>query len=584
MTIDPIPIQEPAKEMTLRDYFYILLKRRNIIITFFAVVATIAAIINISSPDVYTTSSQVLIQDPMKPVKDMPEAQGISFGMEYLNTQLEIMKSISVASSVVEELDLTTKYPQIFGLDPKGAAKRIKGMISIKQVGDSRVFYAICKSTNSNLSAEVANALVDVYVEKNIIASFLMSKDLVEKWFPGERGGRLKLETLYGKLGGLSRDEMIQSLPTVAMNPKIIELKTKKEKLEQDLTRYAKKYTDRHPKVINAKRELQIIKEEMKNAVEAIVNEIKDAMSGKFQTSNIKIIEYADVPQAPTGPKRLRNFILISIMALFIGCSLVIFVDYLDNTVKTQEDVERHIKLPYLGYVPLVKDKKKIVANPDEHKSSLMEALRNIRTSIVFSAPPDLLKSMLVTSALPQEGKSTISVNLAIAIAADGTRTLLVDGDMRRPSLHKMLDLNNTLGLSNYLTSKISIDDIIQETKFQNLKFVSCGPIPPNPSELFGSYRMKDLLDEAKTRFDRIIFDAAPIFGISDSVVLAKALDGTIQVIRFGKVSWDVVNKSKNRLQGLGVKITGVIVNSVDIRKESYYYKYYDYTYHKYYE
>ena len=187
-------------------------------------------------------------------------------------------------------------------------------------------------------------------------------------------------------------------------------------------------------------------------------------------------------------------------MGLFLAFGLALFIDHLDNTVKTQEDVEKHIKLPYLGYVPLMKMKDKssspapkdyIVVNPDETKSSLLEALRNIRTSIIFSAPPDVLKSILITSALPKEGKSTISLNLAVTIASDGARTLLVDGDMRRPSLHKMFELKNETGFSNYLTSRMKLDDIIQDTKFQNLKFVSCGPIPPNPSELFGSYRIK---------------------------------------------------------------------------------------------
>jgi len=281
-------------------------------------------------------------------------------------------------------------------------------------------------------------------------------------------------------------------------------------------------------------------------------------------------------------------------MALFAGCSLTLFIDYLDNTVKTQDDVEKHIKLPYLGYVPFVKEqladkkainaKQYILVNPLEQKSALLEALRNIRTSIIFSAAPGSLKSILITSALPKEGKSTVSFNLAIAISSDGSRTLLVDGDMRRPSLHKMAGIKNSIGLSNYLTSKMTLDEILQSTQFSNLKLITCGPIPPNPSELFNSYRMKELLNEASTKFDRIIFDGAPIFGISDSVVLAKMLDGVIQVIRFGKVTWDIANKSKQRLQDLGVKITGIIINGVDTKKESYYYKYYDYRYHKYYE
>ncbi len=593
MSMDSILLQESPEEATLKDYFYAILKRRNIVVTLFILAASISTIANLISPDIYSASAQILIQDPMKPLTDKREIQPVSFGADYISTQLEIMKSIAVASSVAERSDLATRYPQIFSINTKSAARRVKGMINIGQIGDSRIFYVTAKSRDPKLSAEIANGLVDVYVEKNVITSFLMSKDLIAKWFP-ESGGKIKVETVYGKLKELSRDEIVQSLPSVATNPKIIELKSKKEKLEQDLVAFSKRYTDKHPKVINTKKELQITKEEIKATIDKIVNEIKDAVSGKFQTSNIKIVEYAEIPQAPIGPKRLRNILLVTIMALFTGCGLAIFIDRLDNTVKTQEDVERRIGLPYLGYVPLVKtsqnpskkesDVNYIIADPNEHKSALMEALRNIRTSIIFSAPPDSLKSILITSAFPQEGKSTVAANLAIAISADGAKTLLVDGDMRRPKLHKMFGLKNSVGLSNYLTSKLKIGDVLQETPFQNVKIISCGPIPPNPSELFGSYRMKELLAEAKTDFDRILFDGAPIFGISDSVILAKALDGVIQVVRFGKVTWDIGNKSRQRLQSLGIKITGVVINCVDVKKESYYYKYYDYNYHKYYE
>lgn len=597
MPTDLILGQESAQEPTLKDYFYIVLKRKNIVITLFIIVAIAAAIYNITNPDIYAASAQILIQDPIKPLTNMPEAQPSSLGWQhqasFLNTQLELMKSISIASSVVEKFDLISKYPELLGKNIRSAAKRIRGMINIKQVRDSRIFYVIVRSTNPRFSADIANGFVDVYVEKNVIATFLSSKDLIAKWFP-ETDGAAKAENIYGKLKDLSRDEMVQSLPSVITNPKIIELKAKRDNLERNLAAFTQKYTDKHPKVINTQKDLQVLKEEIKATAENIVNQIKDAVSNKYEVSNIKVIEYAEAPRAPIGPKRMKNFLLVTVMGLLTGCALAIFIDYLDNTVKTQDDVEKHVRLPYLGYVPFVKkeqasdkkptDKVYIIVNPGEPKSSLMEALRNIRTSIIFSAPPDSLKSILVTSALPQEGKSTIVINLAIAFAADGTRTLLVDGDMRRPSLHKAAGLKNSLGLSNYLTSKISLDDVLQDTNFKNLNAISCGPIPPNPSELFNSYRMKELLNEAKARFDRILFDGAPIFGISDSVILAKTLDGVIQVIRFGKVTWDIVNKSKQRLQSLGVKITGVIINGVDISKESYYYKYYDYTYHKYYE
>lgn len=584
-------MQDMAPSPTFKDYLDTLLKRKHLVITFFVVVVSITAVYNITRPDIYAASAQILIQEPV--LWNAPDIRKASHSMDYLNTQIEVMKSVSVTSAVVEKANLAEKYPRIVGTDVKSAAKKIAEMIGTKQIGSSRIFYVTIKSTNPYFCAEVTNTLVDEYIEKDVMSSFLSSKDLLKKWFPEEEG-KIKVEDIYGKLKELSADEMTQSFPLVVKDPKVIELKTKKENLERNLAADIKKYTDKHPKIINAKRELQIVKEDIRARANSIVNETKDTMSDKFQISNVKVIEYAEVPQAPVGPKRMKNFLLISIMALFAGCGLVLFIDYLDNTVKTQDDVERHIRLPYLGYVPFVKeragDKKTadskgyVVINPNEQKSAFLEALRNIRTSVIFSAAPDSLKSILITSALPKEGKSTIAFNLAVAISSDGSRTLLVDGDMRRPSLHKMAGIKNAAGLSNYLTSKIALDEVLQDTQFQNLKLMTCGPIPPNPSELFSSYRMKELLDEAKARFDRIIFDGAPIFGISDSVILAKTLNGVIQVIRFGKVTWDIANKSKQRLQDLGVKITGIIINGVDIQKESYYYKYYDYRYHKYYE
>ncbi len=589
MPPESISRQETIPEPRLKDYIDILFKRRSVIISFFVAVITISGIYNITRPNIYAASAQILIQDPIKLYTDMPEVQQSIYNIK---SQLEVMKSMSIMASAAERLDLISKYPQILGSDLKTAARRAAGMVNIKQVGESRIFDVSVKTADPNLAAELANGLVDEYIEKDIMTSYLLSKDLMKKI---NEEKRTRPGDSFGKPREASKDDIILSLPSVTRNPKIMELKARKEALENKLSAYSQRYTDKHPKVIETKREIQSIREQIKSAANEIVGELKDVTSGKFQVSNVKIIEYAATPQWPIGPNRMKNFLLLTIMAFFTGCSLALVVDYLDNTVKTQDDVERHIKLPYLGYVPLIKEKinitkegatipSHIIIKPDEHTSPLLEAFRNIRTSIIFSAPPGALKSMLVTSAFPKEGKSTITFNLAITMANDGSRTLLVDGDMRRPSLHKMSGLENSEGLSNYLTSKISIDKVIQETPYQNLKLITCGPIPPNPSELFSSYRMKELLEEAKTKFDRIIFDSAPIFGISDSVVLAKALDGVIQVIKFGKVTWEMANRSKERLQNLGVKITGIIINGVDTEKESYYYKYYDYHYHKYYE
>src|SRR3989338_3317236 len=298
--------EEQAEEPTFQDYFTKIIKRKNIVITFFIITALTAAIYNIRSPDIYASSAQIIIQNPVNPLTNTPQPQRYAYEM-YLASQVELMKSASVINAVVEKLELTSKYPQVLGADTKAAGRKIRGMISIKQVGDSRVFYVTAESSDPRLCADVANGLVDEYIEKNIMAYFLTSKDLIKKWFP-ETEEKVKVETIYGKLKALSRDEMVQSLPVVLKDPKIAELRAKKEKQERELASYSKKYTDKHPKVISAKRELQMAREEMKAASNKIVNDIKDTVSGRFEISNVKVIEYGEVPQAPIGPNRKKKF------------------------------------------------------------------------------------------------------------------------------------------------------------------------------------------------------------------------------------------------------------------------------------
>src|SRR3989338_8154824 len=219
--------EEQAEEPTFQDYFTKIIKRKNIVITFFIIIALAAAIYNIRSPDIYASSSQIIIQNPVNPLTNTPQPQRYAYDMYSIASQVEVMKSASVINAVVEKLDLTSKYPQVLGADTKAAGRKIRDMISIKQVGDSRVFYVTAASSDPRLSADIANGLVDEYIEKNVMASFLTSKDLIKKWFP-ETEEKVKVETIYGKLKVLSRDEMVQSLPVVLKDPKIAELRAKK--------------------------------------------------------------------------------------------------------------------------------------------------------------------------------------------------------------------------------------------------------------------------------------------------------------------------------------------------------------------
>lgn len=219
----------------------------------------------------------------------------------------------------------------------------------------------------------------------------------------------------------------------------------------------------------------------------------------------------------------------------------------------------------------VVEQSRKIVVeiNP---RSFISEQFRTTRTNINFSMPAGELRTLLFTSSIQAEGKSTVSVNIAHLLAQEGKRVLLVDSDMRKPTLHMTMNSSNTLGLSNYLTDNCLLNDAVQDAETPNLSFMTSGPIPPNPSELLASGRFDKMLDELKTRFDMIIFDAPPLLSVTDSQILANKSDGTVLIVRAGKTPKDSVKRAKELLVSSQAKILGVILNQFIIDKDHYYY------------
>lgn len=303
-----------------------------------------------------------------------------------------------------------------------------------------------------------------------------------------------------------------------------------------------------------------------------------------MQTSRIRIVDPAEVPKTPVRPKRGQNFILSCILGAVLGIGLAFFLEYLDSTIKTAEDIELYVKLPFLGYVPSAQ--KEAHSNKDMdlicHQNSgvrIAEAFRSIRTSIIFSSPEDRpLKTILVTSTIPQEGKSSIAVNLATVFAQKNEQVIIVEADMRKHRLAQSFDLENKDGLSSFLAGTADLEKIIKKTSVPNLSLMPAGPVPPNPAELLTSAKVTWLLEELKKRFDRIIIDSPPVLTVADTSILANIVDGTIEVIRAGFVNLEAVLRTKQRLMEVKARVIGVILNNVEIKKEdSYYYYHYYY-------
>jgi succinoglycan biosynthesis transport protein ExoP len=309
-------------------------------------------------------------------------------------------------------------------------------------------------------------------------------------------------------------------------------------------------------------------------------------LTGGLKSSNIRIVDKAEVPLIPVKPRIKLNILISVIMGTLLGLGLAFFFEYMDNTVKNTDDVERYVKLPLLGSVPIMKSKNGTLPETvtlSDPKSTISEAYRSIRTGIIFSSTNNQHQSLLVTSAEPKEGKTATTCNLAIAMAQAGNRVLLIDADMRKPKVHKVFNLDNSVGLSSLLVNQGKLEQAIQKTSLPNLMVLTSGPIPPNPSELLGSEQMKKLLGGLKKGFDRVLVDSPPTVAVTDSTILSNTLDQTLLVVSSGQTSREVVLRCKQILSECASQMVGVVLNNFSIRHRDYYYSkysyYYDYRY-----
>jgi len=272
---------------------------------------------------------------------------------------------------------------------------------------------------------------------------------------------------------------------------------------------------------------------------------------------------------------------LALIVGLVTGVGLAFFFEYLDNTIKLPEDVKQYLKTPYLGPVPLFTSEK--AGNPDDGahqdlvalhspKSSASESYRGIRTSILFSSAESAPQVILVSSAAPKEGKTITAANLGVTMAQANGKTIILDCDMRRPSMHRLFGTSKDVGVSNLLVGGGSIKEAIVHTRIPNLDIIPCGPIPPNPSEMLGSARMLTLLNGLRKLYAHILIDSPPSTAVTDAVVLSRTADGVIMVVRTGETAREIVKNGLAHFGAVGSNILGTVLNGVDMRGNGYYY------------
>jgi polysaccharide biosynthesis transport protein len=325
-----------------------------------------------------------------------------------------------------------------------------------------------------------------------------------------------------------------------------------------------------------------------KQLYEGLLQRLKEAqVSAGLKASNIRIVDSAEVPKGPVKPRVLLNLVLGIILGLGAGVGLAFFQEYLDKTLKTPDEVERLLRLPSLGVLPKfhrngtspVDEDSLVPAVPDEVVSlapsiqtnpESIEAFRSLRTSILLSASP-VPKLILVTSALPGEGKTTTAVNLGATLTSLGSRVVIVDCDMRRPSCHRSLGVQNSPGFVQCLTGRVGLREaILAVPGVANLSVIPCGPIPPNPAEILSSPLAGELLRKLRAEFDYVLVDSPPLLSVADSRILATLTDAAVLVARAFETPYDIVRRARSLLYSADARILGVALNGVDISRDSY--------------
>lgn len=313
-----------------------------------------------------------------------------------------------------------------------------------------------------------------------------------------------------------------------------------------------------------------------------------DNQLGEGRPNNITVTNYGRRGEL-VGPPRVRNILIAFILALGAGVGLAFLLDYLDDTLKSVDDVDRYIHVPALALIPSNRGERRLkgraagappegsettaLALIDDARSPVSEAYRHLRTSLLLSSAGQPPKTILVTSSQPSEGKTTTAVNTAVMLAQTGADVLIVDCDLRRPRIHAHFGIQNGRGVTNYLSGESDLDSVMQPyDKLPNLKLMTSGPVPPNPAELLGSDEMRKLVVTLSERFTHVVIDSPPAISFTDAAILSTIVDGVMLVVHGGKSSRAVVRRAKQQLLDVGAHIFGIVLNNVKLEAHDYYY------------
>jgi succinoglycan biosynthesis transport protein ExoP len=446
---------------------------------------------------------------------------------------------------------------------------------------------------------------------------------------------RINKEAQYAQLRSAEGSGALDSFPAVIANEYIQKLKADLSDLQRQEKTLGQKYNDRHPEMIKIRGTIETAEAKLKNELSKVVESVKNqyqaalseenslqsalnaqkgealslnrkgieygvllrevdsnkqiyeslmqrtketGISSELRASNVRIVDPAETPRSPVSPNIQRGLMVAFGASVLLGLGLAFGLEYLDNRIKTPDQIRNDLGLPFLGMVPAI-HRKRLRGNGlllnNGVPTDYAEAMRSVRTSLLFSTAQPGAKSLVVTSTGPGEGKTLMSSNIAIALAQAGQRVILIDGDMRRPRVHELFGTDQEPGLSNLIVGNMDPASVIQESSVKGLSTISAGHIPPNPSELLGSRRFKDIVKSFEDRYDWIVIDSPPVMAVTDACLIAHDATGVLFVVGAEMTNRHVAGIALDQLEAAQAKFVGAVLNRVELKRHSHYYSHY---------
>jgi capsular exopolysaccharide synthesis family protein len=486
-------------------------------------------------------------------------------------------------------------------------------IVTLNTSGDSIIHQKVSELNSALTAARIErinlettrNALKDIKGSRNLIESFpkVIDNNLVNDLKSSLAATLRKKSELQEKYGG-------KHPAMVAINA---EIRQQEEKIAEEIKKIARSISTQYDIALDREKSLREELEREKNRAkdltkkslqfavlqrevesnkqlyDTLITRVKEtSLTSGLNTSNIKIIDRAEVPVNPVKPKKKMNLLLGLVVGLGLGVGLAFFLEYLDDSIESPEDIEKHLGVPFLGPMGYVKNANNGSPNWElfsyyDPKSHVSESVRNIRTNLSFRLKGQGEKSFAVTSTNPSEGKTLFSSNIAILFANMGKKTVFVGTDMRKPRSYKIFGVEKSPGLSDALIGEISFEDAVRKTEISGLSYIPSGTTPPNPAELLTSDKMAELHAYLKENFDIIVYDTPPVMSVTDALIVTQISGNVVVVVESGSTDRKAAKHALRQLAEVEAKILGIVLNEAKVAKDRYYGRYYRY-YRRYYK